>query len=191
MPDVGLSPASSPSTNNAPMAESAVLWIATACVAVALPTLLAFNLPPSATFLNQAVSVIGWGALLSVFAECLRAGKLALDAGLAALLGALAALGAAALAAPLWAALPWALSLSALGLVLAAMLVTLTGAALSRAGFGASAFRALCVALVVAGVLSMVIGIVQVFAPDWADGNWMPRPASPAARWAICASPTT
>jgi len=80
MSDVGLSPAPAPSTRNAPRAESASLWMASACVAIALPTLLAFNLPPSATFLNQAVSVIGWGALLSVLAECLRAGKLALAA---------------------------------------------------------------------------------------------------------------
>jgi O-antigen ligase len=144
-----------------------------ACLAIALPTLLAFNLPPSATFLNQAVAVIGWGALLSVFAECLRAGRLPFNPGLAALFAALALLGAAALAAPLWAALPWALSLSALGLVLAAMLVAVTGAALSRAGLRTAAFRALCVALVVAGVSSMLIGIVQVFVPDWADGNWI------------------
>jgi hypothetical protein len=51
--------------------------------------------------------------------------------------------------------------------------VAATGAALSRAGLREPAFRALCVALVVAGVLSTVIGIVQVFSPDWADGNWI------------------
>ena len=36
--------------------------------AVGLPTLLAFNLPPSSTFLNQAAALVGWGALLTVLA---------------------------------------------------------------------------------------------------------------------------
>ena len=33
-------------------------------VALGLPTSLAFNLPPSSTFLNQAAALIGWGAWL-------------------------------------------------------------------------------------------------------------------------------
>jgi len=44
------------------------IWILAACLAVVLPTLLAFNLPPSATFLNQAVAFVGWGVLLFVVA---------------------------------------------------------------------------------------------------------------------------
>jgi O-antigen ligase len=154
------------------------MWIAAVCVAVALPTLLAFSLPPSATFLNQAVSLIGWGGLLAVIAMRPRARTPALNADLSALLGALALLGAASLAAPLWAALPWALSLSTLGLVAATLLVVTTGAALSSELCG-RVWCAFCVALAIAGVLSTAIGIVQVFAPGWADGNWIAASALP------------
>ena len=37
-------------------------WAALATAAIGLPMLLAFNLPPSSTFLNQAAALIGWGA---------------------------------------------------------------------------------------------------------------------------------
>ena len=46
--------------------------VALAVNAIALPTLLALNLPPSSTFLNQAAAFIGWGALLTVEAATTR-----------------------------------------------------------------------------------------------------------------------
>jgi hypothetical protein len=46
-------------------------------------------------------------------------------------------------------------------------------------------------ALLLAGVLSSVIALLQVFAPQWTDGEWIARSGLPAARWATCASPTT
>ena len=39
-------------------------WILAACVAVCFPALLAYNRPPSATFLNQDAAFVGWGAWL-------------------------------------------------------------------------------------------------------------------------------
>ena len=45
-----------------------VSWAAAACVAVALPTLIAFNVAPSATFFNQAAAFVGWGGFLLVLA---------------------------------------------------------------------------------------------------------------------------
>jgi len=55
----------------------------------------------------------------------------------------------------------------------AAALVAVVGASLAEAGLDEEAFRAFCVALVLAGILSAAIGIVQVYAPQWTDGNWV------------------
>ena len=149
------------------------LLIALAVNAVGLPALLAFNLPPSATFLNQAAALFGWGALLTVLAGSMQGGGARWSSGARALQAAFALLMLAVLAAPLWAGAPWSLALSAAGLIGAASLTAAAGAAAQRAGRGALAFRSLCVGLVVAGVASSLIGLVQVYLPAWADGNWI------------------
>ncbi|MBY0469342.1 MAG: O-antigen ligase family protein, partial [Burkholderiaceae bacterium] len=69
--------------------------------------------------------------------------------------------------------LPASMALSAIGLLAAAGLVAVVGAATMASGGGVAAFRALCMALTVAGVLSVAVGMVQVFAPSWADGEWI------------------
>ena len=180
------------------------LWVATACAAVVVPSLLAFNLPPSATFLNQATALVGWSVLLLLLAA--SQGNVALPlsgipagdgrlwpalgrtehvvarrprGGLAAALGALALLAVAAAGSWLWAALPSGLALSAITLIAAAALVLYTAAAVTDAGHGGQAYRAFCIALVLAGVLSAGVGVVQVFAPQWADGNWIAASAVP------------
>jgi O-antigen ligase len=150
-------------------------WLAAAAAAVAAPALIAFNLSPSATFLNQAASMVGWGAWAMLLAAALprSAVQTLRDAGPAALLAALLLVAASAFAAPLWAALPWSLALPALGMIAAAMLVAALAAALQRHGFGEDAFAAFCVGLAVAGVASALIGFVQVYLPQWADGTWI------------------
>ncbi|MEO8060660.1 MAG: Wzy polymerase domain-containing protein, partial [Burkholderiales bacterium] len=149
------------------------LLTALAVSAIGLPALLAFNLPPSSTFLNQAAALVGWGALLTVLAGSMPWASLRWSSGARALQAALALLLLCALAAPLWAGTPWSLALSAACLIGAASLTALVGASLQRAGRGTLAFRALCTGLVVAGVASSLIGIVQVYLPTWADGNWI------------------
>ena len=47
-----------------PMRTDALGWAVLASLALSIPVTLAFNLPPSSTFLNQAASLIGWGAWL-------------------------------------------------------------------------------------------------------------------------------
>ena len=149
-----------------------------ALVALVPPTLLAFNLPPSATFLNQAAALIGWGAFLALLASALAAEPLrqvVRSPGLGALLGAFGLLAAAAAASPFWTGLPWSLAGSSIGMIAAAGLTALVAASLQRQGHGPAAFRAFCIGLVVAGVFSSVIGIVQVLAPGATDGNWIAR----------------
>ena len=166
-------PATSDSTTQA------APWALMATLALTVPTLLAFNLPPSSTFLNQAGALIGWGAWLTALAASMSGSAFPRSSGLAALQAALGLLLLAALAAPIWAGLPWSLALSSAGLLLAAALTAQVAAALQQAGLGHAAFRAFCIGMVVAGVASSVVGIVQVFAPHWADGDWIARSSLP------------
>lgn len=94
---------------------------------------------------------------------------------LTSLLSTLALLVLAAIASPVMAGLPWSLSLSGAGMILAAVLAVLVGAAAQASGLGAAAFRALCIGLIVAALASSLIGIIQVFTPDWPDGDWIAR----------------
>ena len=149
-------------------------WGSLACAAIALPTFVALNPPPSPTFLNQAVAMIGWGAWLTLMMATSPRRVWAGEAGLGALMGALALLMSAALVSPMWSHLPWSPSLSNVGGgLLAAALAALAGASLQSSGFGVPAFRALCIGLVVAGLGSSAIGIVQLFMPQWIDGQWL------------------
>ena len=171
MPDSGLAPAAARSA--APYDLPPAAWTVAACVAVAVPSLLAFNLPPSATFFNQAAAFLGWGAWAWLMASSPLPVRDALRGPTLALLAALALLTASAVAAPLWAGLPWTLAGSAIGTLAAAALVVLVGAALARDGRASTAFHALCVALLVAGAVGAVIGAIQVFLPQWTDGQWI------------------
>lgn len=155
---------------------------AMATLAVAVPTLLAYNKPPSATFLNQALSLVGWSGWLIVLAAGLPAQRRGLaGAGPLALLAALALLALAALAAPWWTGLPTTLALSSAGLIAAAALAVMVAVRLQRAGQAQAPFEAFCVALAVAGLLGSVIGALQVFAPEWTGGDWI-APSAAAER---------
>jgi O-antigen ligase len=151
----------------------------TACVAVALPTLVAFNLSPSATFFNQAAAFIGWGGFLLVLGTNVDRRIWPRSAGSLALLASLAILVLEALAGPVLLGAPWSLALSGGGTILSALLAVAVAASVARLGLGESAFRALCVALVVAGIASSAIGLVQVFAPTLPDGDWFALSAIP------------
>ena len=50
-------------------------WAVSASLAISVPMLLAFNLPPSSTFLNQAAALIGWGAWLLLLAGAQSPGR--------------------------------------------------------------------------------------------------------------------
>ena len=116
-------------------------------LAIVPAALLAINVPPSATFLNQAAAVSGWGAFCVLLALRLIRMPAAFPqrahGGLRALLLSLAVLIAAC--AVSWAVngLPASMALSAIGLLLAAGLVAAVGAATMDSGGGVAAFRAL------------------------------------------------
>nr|HET7859347.1 Wzy polymerase domain-containing protein [Caldimonas sp.] len=146
--------------------------VACAIAAVAVPTLIAWNVPPSATFFNQAAAFVGWGAFLLVLAAGVPRSVWPRSRGTLALLAALAVCAVDALAAMAY-SVPSTLALSNAGTIVPAMLVAAVAASARRAGRGWPAFRAFAIALAVAGVASAAIGLVQVFAPKLPDGDWI------------------
>ncbi|HMO49005.1 MAG TPA: Wzy polymerase domain-containing protein [Rubrivivax sp.] len=151
------------------------MWLAAAIAAASGPSLLAFNVSPSPTLLNQVLALALWGGFVAAAALAPTGGGPLRDAA-RALAWPLAALGLV-LAGVLWSwgpgALPSGLALSAAGLLLAAMLLLFSGAAARGGAAALPLFACFCAGWVVAGVLNAGIGIVQVFAPGWPDGSWL------------------
>lgn len=143
-----------------------------AALAICTPALLARNISPSATYFNQAAALIGWGVFL-LFALSTRVHAQSVwRQGWPALL-AVALMAVGALLSPVLYRLPSALMLSALGLLFAAamkLIVAVSGAATLR---GRNAFQAFCIALVTAGLLSLIPATIQIFRPEWSDGTWI------------------
>ncbi len=147
-----------------------------ALVAAALvPGALAFNLPPSPTLFNQVAAVACFGLVLTLlrdarsvdFGNALRHS--------AALQAAMALLAAAALWSCVGGTLPAGLALSTIGLMLMVMVLAAAGSAVTTAGVLPAAFFA---GWVVAGCFSVLVALVQVFAPGLADGNWIANTTS-------------
>ena len=140
---------------------------------LATPALLAYNLSPSSTLLNQLCALAAWG-LLMLLAPVAQAVPGSSRSGGPAwlrwpLLGTAGVLLVAGVAWSLWQGLPDSLARSSMAVLLAALAVlawarhsTLDGASVGRG-------------LVLAGALSVVVGLVQVFLPAWADGSWVAR----------------
>jgi O-antigen ligase len=163
---------------SAPLRQQALVsreprWCLASCAAIALPILVAPRLPPAVTFPNQALALFAWGIMLAMLAGVLPARPAAWTKELRAFAVALALILAAALASPWWTSLPHSMALPAAGMLTAAALTTIVGAALQQAGFGAQAFRALCIAILIAAVLNACIAVVQIYAPSWVDGQWI------------------
>jgi O-antigen ligase len=88
-------------------------------------------------------------------------------------------LAAATVASSLFERLPTTLSLSTLALLASAALAVCVGSASSRDEAGRMTFQAVCAALLLAGVISVGLALVQVFSPDLADGDWIARTSTP------------
>jgi O-antigen ligase len=150
-----------------------------ALIAAALPSLLAYNLSPSPTFLNQALAFALWAGfvLATVPTAPWRAGLR--DA--ATLQAALALLGAAALWSMTAGALPGSLGWSAVATLAAAAVLVAGGAAAheGEAGQGERLFAAFCWAWLITGLLNVAVGCIQVFLPDAPDGAWIAHSGYP------------
>ncbi|PTT88381.1 polymerase, partial [Pelomonas sp. HMWF004] len=131
----------------------------------------AFNQTPAATLYNQLLALAAWGAVLLLWAGSSPGWRVALKSPAAV---ALALLVAAPLASVLWRGLPLSLGLNAIAVLGAALAVLLLAQGLS-ADARSRAAETLCWGLVATGLLSVGISVIQVFVPDWADGNVIAR----------------
>ncbi|MDP1648714.1 MAG: Wzy polymerase domain-containing protein [Rubrivivax sp.] len=143
------------------------VWIATA--AATLPSLLAYNVSPSPTFLNQALALALWGAFVVASAPA------APGRGPGPLLAALALVGAAVGWSWGPGALPSTLALSAIGMLLATAVVAAGGAGAAARGDATDLFAAFCWAWLVAGLFNVGIAVIQVFLPELPEGDWIAR----------------
>ena len=136
--------------------------------------LLALNEPPSPTALNQAVAHGGWALLLMMLGvTCIGIRPNGLRRTVTApVVYAGLVLIAATLLASLRGWLPPPLALSGAGTLAATMLVVGSGAIVR---LPAHHWQAAFCAFLLAGAASVAIGLIQVFAPHWADGDWIAR----------------
>jgi O-antigen ligase len=156
-------------------------WWAMSLMAVLVPTLLAHHEPPSVTFFNQVLAVLGWGLFVAALGGQARAPAhgpkgLAMSALSAVLMVcAVEALGSAFV----WGALPAGLGLMGGGMALGALLTLRAGwragQSLNRLAIAETFFGA----LTAAGVVGMVLALIQVFHPGWADGIFVAEPTMP------------
>jgi len=133
---------------------------------VTLAPLIAYNQTPSATLYNQLMAFAGLGLLVAGLAwgRSLCAGWRNDGVSLALLL-----MAAVALAAPFTHGLPWSMSLTSLAMLLGALLAVQTGRAVAPV-LREALITLFCVTMVGAGLLSVVVCIVQMFFPELADG---------------------
>ena len=155
---------------SAPLTDMPLLAMLMAC---ALPPLLAFNLTPSATLFNQLCALAGWGLVMACMGGPQAPAWRLTPAALALLLLALAPWASA-----LWGSLPSALALANSGMLMAALALLLAGQGLA-CGERQRWLEALCWGLLLAGVLSLMVSLVQVFVPAWADGHVIARSGIP------------
>ena len=145
-----------------------------AVVTAAAPSLLAYNVSPSPTFLNQALALGTWGGFALLLAAGQRsAAGFAASRAAAPVQLALALIAAAALWSGTAGALPSSLCLSALGLLGAAALLVHSGSAACSSDEAGDVFALFSWGFLIAGGLNLAIGLVQVFAPGLADGDWI------------------
>ena len=157
------------STVAAPSAPSSIAplgpfaWIAILLACVAGP-LLAFNLTPSATLFNQLIALAGAGCLLICIEEAQPHGRVG------PAVWALLILLCAPWVSWVWTGLPLSLVLSATGLIGTALLLLLAAQGLDDSA-RRTWFAALCWGLLIAGLLSLVVSVLQVFWPQLPDGD--------------------
>jgi O-antigen ligase len=144
-----------------------VAFALAAAIAASFPSLLAYNVAPSATFLNQALAFAVWPLLVVVSLPSLTWRATApLQAALLILMLA---------AAWSWGpgAVPASLALSSLATLLAAALMVAGGAGVHARDDDTTTnlFAAFCWAWLIAGLLNVLVAWIQVFAPGLTDGK--------------------
>lgn len=158
-----------------PLSADRNAFLPLALLAVALPFLIAGSAPPTSTYFNQALAFGGCGLWLMVWAMGTRPGTVGSSAATRWLLG----VGVLLLLAAALSSAPWGQRLAPLGCLLLGGALMHAVARSCRDGRGSDWTLPLMCALLTAGLLSVVIGAVQVFAPELADGRWVAFATTP------------
>lgn len=141
-----------------------ILILIAACLAAVAPPLLAYNLPPSSTLINQCLAVALWGGFVLALAPARWSWQAM------ALHAALSLVALSAWASWCFGGLPASLALSSMGMLACALLLAWAGTEVARQQRGSFAFGAFAAGMALAGLLSALVALVQVFVPDWTDG---------------------
>lgn len=149
-------------------AYPSVSFLPLALLAVALPFLIAGSVPPTSTYFNQAAAFGGCGVWLLVWALTARPSLAQQPSSVSTRL--LLVAGVLLVAATLTSSAPWGQRLAPLACLVLAGALLHAAAAATRAGRCDDWATPLMTALLVAGLLSLVVGLVQVFRPELADG---------------------
>jgi O-antigen ligase len=156
-------------------------WWAFGLLAIVAPTLLAAHAPPSVTFFNQALAVMGWGLFIAALghqpagqAKRITSGAIA-ALSLVLVINALEAFGSSFA----WGALPGGLGLMGGGMSLAALIALRAGWRSGQSPMRDAVLDVFFGSLTVAGVIGMVLALIQVFHPAWADGTFIAEPTMP------------
>ncbi len=150
--------------------------------ALIFPPLLAFNRTPSATQLNELLCVLGWGfCLLAANRVTPGSGRRGATTTLMLALGAMCI---AVVASWTIGSLPTSLALPPLLLLVVACFVAVLGARVAQGGDqdGVRAFEPFAIGMLVVGVCSAAIAVIQVFFPDLAKlggGNFIAESVIP------------
>lgn len=165
---------------------SAVQWralVASAVLAIVAPTLLAAHEPPSITFYNQILAVCGWGLFVLILTRVngsipsLPKAHTAWGAyAFMALAGALIINAASAIHSTMFGDLPAGLAMMGAGMSLVALLAVSAGWYTGQLANRDAIFDLFAAAICLAGTLGMVLGLIQVFHPQWADGFFIAEP---------------
>jgi O-antigen ligase len=148
-------------------------------LALVLPPLLAYNRTPSATQLNELLCVFGWGLCLATTSRTPTSG--ARNGAITTLAVALGLLCAAVLGSWTLGSLPTSLALPPLLLLVVACFVAALGSRAAQGGTrdGLQAFAPFAIGMVVVGVLSALVAVIQVWVPRLADGNLIAQSGLP------------
>jgi O-antigen ligase len=145
-------------------------------LAIVVPPMWAYSLTPSPTLLNQLWSVGGWGLVLVLDRVMPPIGVRRYPTGTVAI--ALALLALAVVGSWTLGSLPTSLALPPLAMIIVAGAAAALGARVASAAAGAETesiqvFEPFAWAMLAAGILSVLVSIVQVFIPQWADGTFI------------------
>jgi O-antigen ligase len=160
---------------------------ACALMAVLAPTLVAFHTPPSMTFFNQIVAVVGWGMWLAAMGATLPGvpGRevrtpASVKRGALAVCGMWLVYGAMSLGSTfVWGQLPIGLGLMHAGLCAAAALVFWAAWQSRRGPQWGTLMDLFLWTLTAAGLIGWGIAMLQAFLPDWTDGRFLAEATMP------------